>query len=318
MLRAFSLGAALCCLSFAAQAQERIALTQYCVFDGSTLSEEVYGFDSDEEAQAALNRVMRHAGLEPNFIIQAANVPNAVAAIDGSQRLILYNQEFMINVRDLTNTDWSTVSILAHEVGHHLQGHTLMFGGSRPPTELEADKYSGFILQRMGATLEEAQAAMQLVADEMGSATHPGREARLAAITNGWVQGRDLNEQTPDTGPPPSEPVAQETTVKPRPTPSETPENYPIPPSTEPTYVARAVFPSDPNAYFITAGDEIIGVVPETGQAVLVGARVPPTYPGFAWMYQTPHVTYGVTSDGRILSRDAMGNTFQVGYITTQ
>ncbi|NNF57843.1 MAG: hypothetical protein HKN04_06340, partial [Rhodothermaceae bacterium] len=96
------------------------------------------------------------------------------------------------------------------------------------------------------------------------------------------------------------------------------PDSYPIPSPQEPTYVARAVFPSDPNAYFITAADEIIGVVPETGQAVLVGTRVPPTYPGFAWMYQTPHVTYGVTPDGRILSRDPMGNTFQVGYITTQ
>ncbi|NNF57873.1 MAG: hypothetical protein HKN04_06495, partial [Rhodothermaceae bacterium] len=227
MLRAFLLGAALCCLSFAAHAQDRLVLTQYCVFDGSTLSEDIYGFDSDDEAQVALNRVMRHAGLEPNFIIRAANVPNAVAAIEGSQRLILYNQAFMISVRDLTNTDWSTVSILAHEVGHHLQGHTLMFGGSRPPTELEADKYSGFILQRMGATLDEARAAMQLVADEMGSATHPGREARLAAITNGWVQGRDLNEQTPDTGTPPADPIPQETTVKPRPTPPETPDSYP-------------------------------------------------------------------------------------------
>ena len=28
---------------------------------------------------------------------------------------------------------------VAHEIGHHLQGHTIQRGGSRPPIELEAD-----------------------------------------------------------------------------------------------------------------------------------------------------------------------------------
>src|SRR5690554_3782017 len=71
------------------QAQDKLELTQYCVFDGSEMDPDIYGFSSDQEARQALDRVMQYAGLEPNFILRAANVPNAVAAVQGSQRYIL-------------------------------------------------------------------------------------------------------------------------------------------------------------------------------------------------------------------------------------
>ena len=53
-------------LCAAAQAQERIDLpdAEYCVFDGTALANEVWGFDSDQQARSALERIMRHTGLE--------------------------------------------------------------------------------------------------------------------------------------------------------------------------------------------------------------------------------------------------------------
>ena len=242
---------------------------------------------------------MQFQGLEPSFVLKAANVPNAVAAIKGTQRLILYNQQFMMRVRDTTQTDWSAISILAHEVGHHLQGHTLQRGGSRPEIELEADKYSGFILERMGAPLDEAKAAIRLITTEEGSKTHPGRQARLAAITNGWIKGRDL---FPDTKPPPD----------PKPLPD--PIKNPALPETQPVYVARAVFPGDPSEYYITADNDIVGV-PQTGQPRIVGKKKRPTAAGFVWMYATNTITYGVTANGRIMNRNRFGVVYQVGHI---
>jgi len=162
-----------------------------CQFDGSVTEEDVYLFASDKEAQEVVARIVKYAGLEQNFEVQAASVPNAQAVVRGEKRLLLYNQEFMRRVKDATKTDWAAVSIMAHEIGHHLQGHTLKPGGSRPPIELEADKFSGHILYRMGATLEEAQAAMKEVANERASETHPAKSARLAAIVNGWIQASD-------------------------------------------------------------------------------------------------------------------------------
>jgi hypothetical protein len=106
-----------------------------------------------------VNRILNSVGLKPRFEVKAANVPNAAAMIYNNQRYILYSQNFVEMVNRTTKTDWGAVSIVAHEIGHHLNGHTLLQVGSRPSNELEADEFSGFVLQRMGATMLEAQAA---------------------------------------------------------------------------------------------------------------------------------------------------------------
>jgi len=160
---------------------------------------ELYGFESDDEAREIVKKILKYSGLEANFQIQAANVPNAAAVLspENKERVVLYSQDFMEKVKDRTQTDWSSISILAHEIGHHLQGHTLQPGGSRPPIELEADKYSGFIVAMLGGTLDDAQAAIKLISSETGSTTHPPKSSRLAAITNGWKQAKEqLSEQS--------------------------------------------------------------------------------------------------------------------------
>ena len=127
--------------------QELFVRDGYCTYAGDENStEDIYTFSSDEEANTAVERILKYTGLKKNFLIKAANVSNAEASIKGTTRYILYNQEFMLRVKKVTNTDWSAISIMAHEIGHHLQGHTLLLGGSRPNIELEADKYSGFVL----------------------------------------------------------------------------------------------------------------------------------------------------------------------------
>lgn len=49
----------------------------------------------------------------------------------------------MNSVKLLTVNDFSQWSIHAHEIGHHLSGHTLTSGGDRHQQELEADEFSG-------------------------------------------------------------------------------------------------------------------------------------------------------------------------------
>ncbi|MDQ3535579.1 MAG: membrane-binding protein, partial [Bacteroidota bacterium] len=88
--------------------------------------------------------------------------------------------------QNATQTDWAAISILAHEIGHHLNGHTMMTKGGNPALELEADEFSGFVLRKMGASLVEAQKAMKLISDVIGSATHPKRSLRLTAIAKGY------------------------------------------------------------------------------------------------------------------------------------
>lgn len=140
-----------------------------------------------------VQEIMNTVGLKPNFELRAARIDNAAAVVYGGKRYILYNPTFIDNLVRRTGNKWAAVSVLAHEIGHHLDGHTVTSAGSVPQLELEADEFSGFVLHKMGATLGDAQAAMKAIANDVATATHPGRSDRLVAIAKGWnkVSGAD-------------------------------------------------------------------------------------------------------------------------------
>lgn len=167
---------------------EPIELHDVCSYYGEVLPSAVHTFSSDNEAENVIREIMSATGLPKNFKVRAAGVPNAAAVIKGSDRYILYNQNFIHTLRAATGSDWSPYSVMAHEIAHHLAGHTLNNFGSRPSLELEADKYSGFILAKLGANLEESQATIAAIGDPVSSLTHPAKHDRLAAIANGWFE----------------------------------------------------------------------------------------------------------------------------------
>ncbi len=171
--------------------------------------------------------ILSHTGLSKNFLIRAANVANAAAVVQGSDRYVLYNPSFINAVDDRSGSPWAVYSIMAHEIGHHLQGHTIVPGGSRPPIELEADRFSGFVLAKMGAMLDDAQAAMANLASASGSSTHPARDRRLAAIAEGW-RAATGQEARVGSRPSPSRGAASSS----RRVPSSAPP--PLPPATPP------------------------------------------------------------------------------------
>jgi hypothetical protein len=164
-----------------------ISLDGSCSYFGETLPPKTEIVSSTDNVSAFIQRIVEASGLARNFEIRAALVPNAAAVNLGSTRYILYNPSFMNEITTTTQDRWASAGILAHEIGHHLNGHTLQAGGSRPPLELEADYFSGFILQKLGAQLGDATAVIEKLAPEAGSATHPGRRERIASITSGWV-----------------------------------------------------------------------------------------------------------------------------------
>ncbi|MBC5994319.1 M48 family metalloprotease [Pontibacter cellulosilyticus] len=139
-----------------------------------------------------VQEIINVIGLKPRFELMPADIDNAAAVVYNGKRYILYNERFLDAINNAVHTDWGGVSIIAHEIGHHLNGHTLTRSGSNPGDELEADEFSGFVLRKMGASLAEAQAAINLLSDERTSRTHPGRNYRLEAISKGW---RSANEQ---------------------------------------------------------------------------------------------------------------------------
>jgi hypothetical protein len=155
------------------------------------------------ETKKMIADIIEVIGLKQNFEVMAANIDNAAAVVYQQKRYILYNPDFINRLNAAAGNKWASVSILAHEIGHHLNGHTIENVGSQPEKELEADEFSGFVLRRMGATLSEAQAALKIAADYKKSLTHPGKTDRLTAIAEGWNRaniqqgGKDLAKTTP-------------------------------------------------------------------------------------------------------------------------
>ena len=151
----------------------------------------IHGYTDSAAADAnhaheMLAQIMEVVGLSPNFELKEAKVDNVEASISRRKRYILYNPDYINWINNVTHDKWAAMVLLAHEVGHHLNGHTIKKGGSTPRLELEADEFAGFVLYKLGASLDQAQEVMKHIAKTKASPTHPSRASRMLAIENGW------------------------------------------------------------------------------------------------------------------------------------
>lgn len=138
------------------------------------------------EAEKLVSGIMEKIGLKSDFRVRSAKVPNVQADIRRGKRYIEFNPEYINSLLRTTRDEWVLVFIMAHEIGHHLNGHTVIRGRRSSLIELEADKFAGFVLYKMGATLDQSKLALRYVAKPSASSTHPGRSVRLLALVEGW------------------------------------------------------------------------------------------------------------------------------------
>jgi hypothetical protein len=159
-----------------------------------------YNFKSDSlelslpsyREQEEVKRILSYIGLPMNFDIYSAEIQNAVATSIDGKRMIIYDPKLLRYADHVSKTYWASMSILTHEIGHHLAGHIFDAKKNSHQAELEADKFSGHVLYKMGATLSETLIAMSLLGGENSSETHPAKKKRLEAIKEGWNQSLKL------------------------------------------------------------------------------------------------------------------------------
>jgi len=174
--------AALISVVFSCFAKSDINSTGCSKFYADSVSSSLNASEMDQ----MLAEIINVAGLESDFEVKQANVLNMEASTAHRKKYILYNQDYITSLTNITKNKWGVMALLAHEVGHHYNEHTKRKGGSKPALELEADEFAGFILQKLGATLQQSQQVMHFIARTKESSTHPARSSRLLAIEKGW------------------------------------------------------------------------------------------------------------------------------------
>ncbi len=176
-------------------------------------------FASVYEAKEILENMLDTIQWKENFSIREQNgIRNAYATIINQVRWIIYDNNFLEDIDAYTSTKWASISILAHEMGHHYYNHVVSSSGSTPPKEIEADAFSGYVMQRLGASLNESIAAISTIATDRASSTHPAKKDRVDAITEGWNAAKNTN--TAPTTPPANPTKPQKPPTKPTPQPT--------------------------------------------------------------------------------------------------
>lgn len=164
-----------------------------CGYDNIPNIDFINFYPATERQNQQIASIMQYSGLPSNFsLISAPNINNAYAFVNDYTRYILFDTNFLNTADNNSSNYWASMSILAHEIGHHLSNHTLSGVGSNIPHELQADKYSGFMLYKMGATLEQAQIAINRLGTDYATQTHPSKNDRLNAIESGWNEAYEL------------------------------------------------------------------------------------------------------------------------------
>lgn len=295
-----------------ASAQKTFASEKYtamCNYYGETSASVINMNAASPTAEKVVQDIMSVIGLRANFELRAANVPTAAAVVKKGKRYILYNPKFMNNIISATGNNWAAVSILAHEIGHHLSGHTLDNESSKPATELEADEFSGFVLQKMGASLTDAQAAMSAIASVKGSHTHPPKGNRLNAIAAGWGKAGGKQQTAVAEYKPAVAPVTVKAPVVAIPQQPVAPikqmnRSQQIAQSAmhDKNVVSEAYFVSKPNGkFYVTAKGNLVEV--DNDRVYLVGSLSQSNKPGYKMMLtDTDYNNIYIASGGTLVN----------------
>lgn len=138
--------------------------------------------------------ISEEIGISPNFTFKyCANIKNAAAIINPLQnnsRYILFDSNYF---NDLYNSDkLSVLFIIAHEMGHHLNGHTIPKKHNNiyelQQQELEADYFAGYIMFKLGASEKNIIETINKFPDPQNDySSHPKNSLRMNYALKGYL-----------------------------------------------------------------------------------------------------------------------------------
>jgi len=174
----------------ALKAQESQAVDGLCAFNSDHLAEKLYVFPADKQASALFEDLLGMSGKKGKLSIKAANVPEIAAAEKGEQRFLFYDPFVINEFLKGRRKDWRVAAVIGHQIGHQASSHSFALEPRlRAEIELEADRFAGYLMFRLGAKLEDVETAVAGLPLK-GDASYPDPPARVAAFREGWHDGK--------------------------------------------------------------------------------------------------------------------------------
>jgi predicted Zn-dependent protease len=117
---------------------------------------------------------------------------NAFATIAGGKKVLVVDVGFVNWLNRRVGTEWAAISVIAHEIGHHIAGFPQYDRREdRHRSEVNADYWSGQALQKLGAARESSLLTILRIGNVSDTSTHPSRLRRAEAIGKGWDDARE-------------------------------------------------------------------------------------------------------------------------------
>ncbi|SFD41758.1 M48 family metalloprotease [Algibacter pectinivorans] len=154
--------------------------------------------ESSASLTLGLSEIVSEIGLsQSNFTMKTCNsIKNAVAVIIDGERELLIDENYLSKLNNSTNSSFY-LFILAHEIGHHLNGHTLKSSDNSTSRkqELEADYFAGFVLKKLDGSIQDITDVLNNIPhpnENIG--THPILKDRIFIAESGF-NNAELKEQ---------------------------------------------------------------------------------------------------------------------------
>jgi hypothetical protein len=153
------------------------------------------------DAQIVVSNMLQSLSVKMNIPVFIGPVQGVAAVTFDGQVAIVYNPDYLRSVYEKTGKNqWAVIFLLAHELGHHVNFDTFKDGGTTPRNELRADFLSGWMMRRLGVSLDGTLTAVRAEEIPDKTDTRKALETRIKQITDGYQAAEPKTAVDPASG----------------------------------------------------------------------------------------------------------------------
>lgn len=168
--------------------QTTIKVDNGCFYDESNKSNEILIIKPKSNFYPNMaSEILLSVGIKKTVLFYEAAIDNALATIYNGQLLIIYDPIFLQSMEKISGNQGGSKLVLAHEIGHLLNLHSISPSSSSPWwDELDADYFAGSVAYAQNIPIETVYKCAEIYPTISYSSTHPHRNSRIKTMINGY------------------------------------------------------------------------------------------------------------------------------------